>query len=106
MAFNKILLQFFRLLIGSRFKKPWTVNAKRPKQNFIKKKLTIIGKGGVPFNRRGCMSFKILKNWPSEAERTYQSHEPSGGCCEYIKWCYIGKVKIATTSTGASARPT
>ena len=54
-----MLLQFFRLSIGSKFKKPWIVNAKRPKQNFVKKKLTNIGKGGAPFNRRGCMSGKV-----------------------------------------------
>jgi hypothetical protein len=51
--------------------KPWTVNARRPKQNFVKKKLTSTGKGEVPFNGRGCMSFKIPKSWPSEARRMY-----------------------------------
>jgi hypothetical protein len=59
--FNKILLKFFRLPIGSKLTKPWTVNARRPKQNFVKKKLTNTGKGGVPFNGRGCMSFEIPK---------------------------------------------
>jgi hypothetical protein len=57
-------------------KKPWTVNARRPKQNFVKKKLTSIGKGGVPFNGRGCMSFEIPKSWPSEAGRMYKNHGP------------------------------
>jgi hypothetical protein len=76
MHFNKILLKFFRLPIGSSFKKPWTANARRPKQNFVKKKLTSIGKGGAPFNRRGYMSFEIQKSWPSEAGKTYRSHRP------------------------------
>jgi hypothetical protein len=56
--------------------KPWTVNARRPKQNFVKKKLTSTGKGGAPFNGRGSMSFEIPKSWPSEARRMYQSHGP------------------------------
>jgi hypothetical protein len=59
MNFNKILLKFFRLPTGSRLKKPWTANARRPKQKFVKKKLTNTGKGGSPFNGRGCMSFGI-----------------------------------------------
>jgi hypothetical protein len=76
MNFNKILLKFFRLHIRSRFKKPWTTNARRPEWNFVKKKLTSTGKGGAPFNGRGYMSFEIRKSWPLEGGRMYRSHGP------------------------------
>jgi hypothetical protein len=72
--------------------KPWTVNARRPKQNFVKKKLTSTGKGGAPFNGRGCMSFEIPKKLAFKGWKDVPEPWTLANCCEYIKWCHIGKV--------------